>query len=112
MGLTVCVAQERDQGRREKRLNRALVRFAFGCGSAFSRVGFGAVVGARVCLFSSGVGCSFVLKLHSAPKLKEACLNLIGQQRHAVHASGGLEALSKELLIEAMLKIPLSGGGS
>mgnify|MGYP004078546655 FL=1 len=50
--------------------------------------------------------------LHSAPKLKEACLNLIGQQRHAVHASGGLEALSKELLIEAMLKIPLSGGGS
>ena len=91
------------------------MRCAFGCGSAFSRVGFGAVVGARrVCLFSSARWLLLLLfrfkNSHGARKLIDVpCL--IGQ-RARVHASGGLEALSKELLIEAMLKIPLSGGGS
>ena len=68
--------------------------------------------GVCVCFRRVLVALSFLLNRVYAPKLKEACLSLIGQQRHAVHASGGLEALSKELLIEAMLKIPLSGGGS
>ena len=81
MGLTVCVAQERDQGRREKRLNRALVRCAFGCGSAFSRVGFGAVVGARVSVF---VGCWLLIRFRKkqeeheqAPPASEVDLNEI-----------------------------------
>jgi len=42
--------------------------------------------------------------LHGAQKLKDECLQFIAFHRHSVHANGGLQDLSKELLIEAFLK--------
>lgn len=47
--------------------------------------------------------------LHGAQKLKDGCLQFIAVQRHSVHANGGLQALSKELLIEAFLKTGADG---
>jgi len=47
--------------------------------------------------------------LHGAEKLKGECLQFIAVHRHAVHANGGLHALSKELLVEAFLKTGADG---